>query len=127
LETQVWPLNTVEILCPEVNVRLSHIIQTTSIQGRREKQNDGSDVHLPQPQNKVITFVIVFLIALFGRFVTRGVQKHDNCFSKKSIWAHYKKCGYFFSLSRFLFSLGRFARFVLSRFWAFRNKGSSKR
>jgi hypothetical protein len=61
---------------------------------------------------------------VFGRFITRGVQKHDF-FPTKIHWAHHKECGFFF-LRFFFFSLGCFARFFLSRFWAFRNKGNSK-
>jgi hypothetical protein len=90
-------------------------------------------------KKKVVTYFILFLInfnfivyrfffkAFFGRFVTRGVQKHEkNFFPKKSIWAHHKKCG-FFSLRFFFFYPRLFCSiFFLSRFWAFRNKGSSK-
>jgi hypothetical protein len=46
-------------------------------------------------------FLICFLNRVFGRFVTRGVQNHDKKL-KKSIWAHHKKCGFFFL--RFLFN-----------------------
>jgi hypothetical protein len=48
-------------------------------------------------------------------------------FSKKSIWAHHKKCGFCF-VRFFVFFLPRLfgSILVLSRFWAFRNKGSSK-
>jgi hypothetical protein len=65
-------------------------------------------------KKKVVTYFILFLYlfllfssfcfnAFFGRFVTRGVQKHNknlfsNLFSKKSIWAHHKKCGFVFVL-----------------------------
>jgi hypothetical protein len=36
-------------------------------------------------------------IAFFGRFVARGVQKHEGKkIPKKPIWAHHKKCGFFF-------------------------------
>jgi hypothetical protein len=87
-------------------------------------------------KKKVVTYFILFLFlflffrillrAFFGRFVTRGVQKHEkHCFSKKYISAHHKKCGVFF-LRFFFFSLGCFVRFFLSRFRAFRDKGSSK-
>jgi hypothetical protein len=77
--------------------------------GRRGKKNDESDVHLPQRQKKssyllLLRFIFVFIFlstffkAFFGRFVTRGVQKHGKTFfsktRKKSIWAHHKKCGF---------------------------------
>jgi hypothetical protein len=88
-------------------------------------------------KNKVVTYSIFFLFyflcfwgflgRFFGRIVTRGVQKH-GFFFEKSIWAHHKKCG-FFPLRPPpppSFSFGCFVRFFLSRFWAFRNKGSSK-
>jgi hypothetical protein len=58
--------------------------------------------------------------------VTRGVQKHEKklfCEKIHLAWAHHKKC-VFFSLL-FLPSVVLVDIF-LSRFWVFRNKGSSK-
>jgi hypothetical protein len=68
-------------------------------------------------KKKVVAYSILFLFlflflflstfsnAFFGRFVTRGVQKHEkNLFWKKPIWAHHKKCGFFFG-PFFLFCL----------------------
>jgi hypothetical protein len=70
----------------------------------------------------IFVFFIDFFNAFFWRFVTRGVQKHEkNFFSKKSIWAHHKECGFFSPIS-FFFPLGCLVRFFLSRFWAFRSK-----
>jgi hypothetical protein len=57
--------------------------------GGRKKKNDESDVHLPQRQKKsshllcfvfvfIFIFYRIFLRAFFGRFVTRGVQKHEK-------------------------------------------------
>jgi hypothetical protein len=51
--------------------------------GPREKQNDESDVHLPQPQpqQKAVTYFLFlnrFVYRVFGRFVTRGLQKHKK-------------------------------------------------
>jgi hypothetical protein len=69
-------------------------------------------------------FIYFFLRAFFGRFVTRGVQKHEKTFfSKKSIGSSQEMRLFFppfFSPSVVLFD------FFLSRFWAFRDKGSSK-
>jgi hypothetical protein len=63
-----------------------------------------------------ILFILsTFFNALFGRFVTRGVQKHE-IFSKKSIWAHHKKCG-FFPLRFSPPSLSCFVRFFLIAFF----------
>jgi hypothetical protein len=59
--------------------------------------------------------LIVFLKAFFGRFVTRGVQKHGGKKSKKSISAHHKKCG-FFSLRFFFFLPRLFCSFFLIAF-----------
>jgi hypothetical protein len=69
----------------------------------------------PQKSSYLLTlfyFFIDFFNRVFGRFATRGLQKHDF-FPQKSIWAHHKKCGFFF-LGCF-FSLGCFARFFLNR------------
>jgi hypothetical protein len=94
--------------------------------GGRKKQNDESDVHLPQPRKKSSYLLYLFLFFIgffnrlfyrvFGRFVTRRVQKHDNnFFSKKSISAHYKKCGFFLRRVIFFLTLGCFARYFLSQ------------
>jgi hypothetical protein len=104
-----------------------HAPTPAAYKGRREKKNDESDVHLPQRQKKssyLLYFIFIFIFifyrfflkALFGRFVTRGVQKHEkNFFPKKPIWAHHKKCG-FFSLRFFFFTLGCFVRFFFIAF-----------
>jgi hypothetical protein len=106
--------------------------------GRREKKKTKVTYICRSAKKKVVTlflflflflfFIDFFLKAFFGRFVTRGVQKHEkNFFPKISIWAHHKKCG-FFPLRFFFFYPRLFCSiFFLSRFWAFRNnKGSSK-
>jgi hypothetical protein len=57
--------------------------------GRRKNNNNGSDVHMPQPQPPpqssylLGSWIFYFLFPLifcrvFGRFATRGVQKHEN-------------------------------------------------
>jgi hypothetical protein len=87
-------------------------------------------VHLPQPQKTSSYLHYFILIAssifyrVFGRFVTRGVQKHEKQNPQKNpSWLITKNVAFF---RRFFFYLGCFARFCLSRFWAFRNKGSAK-
>jgi hypothetical protein len=83
-------------------------------------------VHLPQLQKKKVVAIIgyfIFFSFIFsyrffhrvtGRFVTRGVQQSDNTFFRKNpSWLITKNA----VVSRDEFS---------SRFWAFRNKGSSK-
>jgi hypothetical protein len=45
------------------------------------------------------------LTRFFGRFVTRGVQKHEKQI-EKPIWAHHKKNGVFVSSVFVFFSLG---------------------
>jgi hypothetical protein len=92
-------------------------------------------VHLPQPQKKAVTcfilFIILFMILIYCgflgvRFVTRGVQKHENKIFKKKHLGSSKKGGFFSSVFFIFFSLGCSVRFFLSRFWGFRNKGSSR-
>jgi hypothetical protein len=76
------------------------------------------------PKKKVLTypwyfilfsldFFLDFFYRVFGRFVTRAVQKHEKeLFGNPSrLWAHHKKMWLFF-LCFFFFSLGCFARFV---------------
>jgi hypothetical protein len=107
------------------------------LKGGHGNKNDESDVHLPQRQNKsrhLLYFVFIFIFyrfflrRFFGRFVTRGVQKQGkNLFSKKNIWAHHKKCGFFFLLF-FCFSFGCFVRFFFNRvFGRFVTRGVQKR
>jgi hypothetical protein len=86
-------------------------------------------------KQKVVTCSILFLFlffyelfcAFFLAFRKKGSSKTRKKI-KKSIWAHHKKCGFFFRPFFFLFSLPRlfYSISFLSRFWAFRNKGSSK-
>jgi hypothetical protein len=85
------------------------------------------------PEKKVVTYFILFLFLffidffnrVFGRFVTRGVQKHDKKNRKNPSGLITKNAAFFYSV--FFFTLGCFARFFFNRvFWAFRNKGSSK-
>jgi hypothetical protein len=38
----------------------------------------------------------IFFLGAFWAFRNKGVQKHEKTNSKKSIWAHHKKCGFFF-------------------------------
>jgi hypothetical protein len=54
----------------------------------------------------------------------KGSLKTQKNNSRKSMWAHHKKCGVYFV--RRPPPPGCLVRFFLSRFWAFRNKGSSK-
>jgi hypothetical protein len=90
----------------------------SSNKGRRENKNDESDVHL-QPQNKSshsLHFIFIFVVFIdfvyrvFGRFVTRGVQKHggggESGLIKKKNWA------FFFPLPR-LFSSILFIAFLV--------------
>jgi hypothetical protein len=59
-----------------------------SYKGGREKKNDESEGHLPQNKKKsshLLYFIFIFIVifyrfflkAFFGRFVTRGVEKHN--------------------------------------------------
>jgi hypothetical protein len=99
------------------------------IKGRREKQMTKATYICRGDKKKVVTYSVLFLFlffmdffkVFFGRFVTRGVQKHG----KKSIWAHHKKCGFFFPQFFFPPSVVSFD-FFLSRFWAFRDKERKK-
>jgi hypothetical protein len=56
--------------------------------------SDESDVHFPQPRKTNILFKknYRFFNRVFGRFVTRGVRKHDFFGDKNrsGIWAHKK-------------------------------------
>jgi hypothetical protein len=87
-------------------------------------------------KKEVVTYFILFLFlflffmdfckAFFGRFVTRGVQKHEKKNRKNLSGLITKNAGFFPPfffppLPRLFCSI-----FCLSRFWAFRNKGSSK-
>jgi hypothetical protein len=88
-----------------------------------------SDVHLPQRYKKssyLLYFLFLFLFlflfhrfcfkTFFGRFLTRGVQKHNFCFPpEKSIWLITKNT-FFFRPFFFFFSLGCFVRFFLIAF-----------
>jgi hypothetical protein len=67
--------------------------QHQAAKGGRENKVDESDVHLPQPPKKssyLLRFVFIFIFIfsidffyrVFGRFVTRGVQKHEKTFHK---------------------------------------------
>jgi hypothetical protein len=80
----------------------------------------------------LLLFLFLFYLKLFnrvfvfGRFVTRGVQKHHFFFfSEKSISAHHKKCGFF--SSDFFFSLGCFLDFFNRVFGRFITRGVQKR
>jgi hypothetical protein len=66
------------------------------IKGGGEKKNDESDVHLPQRKKKssyLLYFIFIFIFifnrflleAFLGRFVTRGIQKHEKNFFPKKI------------------------------------------
>jgi hypothetical protein len=57
---------------------------------------------------------MAFLKALFGRFVTRGDQKHEKTIPKKSIWAHHKKCGFFSSVVFFRLRVVLFDLFFIA-------------
>jgi hypothetical protein len=68
-----------------------HLLAPSSREG--VKKNDESGVHLPQLQNKssyllyfifISFFIIDFFYRVFGRFVTRGVQKRDKNFFQKN-------------------------------------------
>jgi hypothetical protein len=105
-------------------------LPTQEPKGGQEKRADESDVQLPQPQKKVVAhffFIFLLLCRIFyrvlGRFVRRGVQKHEEkkCHKNPSGLIT-KNVGVFSSV--FFPPLGCFARFFLSRFWAFRKKGS---
>jgi hypothetical protein len=91
-------------------------------------KNDEIDVHLPKPTKKVVTYFVlgvIFLIAFFGRFVARGVQKHEKKIPKKSISAHQKSAAFFpsvFFLSPPVVSL----RFVFIAFARARGCGSAQ-
>jgi hypothetical protein len=61
-------------------------------------------------------FYRVYFYRVFGRFVTRRVQKHDKLFSKKFDLAHHKKCGLVFPPVFPPSALGCFARFFLIAF-----------
>jgi hypothetical protein len=79
--------------------------------GRKaQKQNGESDVHLPQRKKKVSTATFfsppIFFKALFGRFVARGVQKHERKKKRKSPSGLITKNAGFFS-SVFCFFLPR--------------------
>jgi hypothetical protein len=69
----------------------------------------------------------IYVIAFLGRFLTRGVQKHDKrvFFPKKSIWALQKMWLVFPPFS--FFSPSVVLLDFLSRFRAFRNKRSNKK
>jgi hypothetical protein len=99
-----------------------------SKRGGRGKKNDESDVHFPQLQKRkqLIIFSLICFYRVFGRFVTRGVQKHEKTFvfEKVHLGSSQKNAGFFSSIV--FSSLGCFARFFLSRSWAFHGKGSSK-
>jgi hypothetical protein len=71
-------------------------------------------------------FRFVICYRIFGRFVTRGVQKHDKKFPKKSIWAHHQKRGLFLSVFSPFFSGGRFARLFYRVFGRFVTRGVQK-
>jgi hypothetical protein len=105
---------------------------------------DGSDVHLRSPKKRrllatcffyyiyidIYLFFIDFFCHVFGRSVvlTRGNQKHDPKKTKKTIWAHHKKRGFFFLRPPgIFFSLGCFARFFYRVFGRFVTRRVQKR
>jgi hypothetical protein len=60
-----------------------------------------------------LDFFLGFVYRIFERVATKGVEKHGKkLYIKKSIRAHYKKCG-LFSPPFFLFSFGYFGQFFL--------------
>jgi hypothetical protein len=89
-------------------------------------------------KKKVVTYFILFLFyfyflsiffkGVFWAFRNKGSSKTRKNFSpKKSIWAHHKKCGFFF-LRFFFFTLGCFVRFFFNRvFGRFVTRGVQKR
>jgi hypothetical protein len=96
---------------------------TPSTKEGRGNKNDESDVHLPQRWKKsgylITYFIFIFIfivIFIFYRFLFEAL------FSKKSIWVITKNA--FFFLRFFSSSSVVLLDFFLSRFWAFRNKGS---
>jgi hypothetical protein len=91
----------------------------------------GSGVYQPQPQKKVesrsFAPPLVFYRVFFA-FRNKGSSKTRNELfwahhPKKSIWAHHNKCGFF---SPFFFSPSVVLLDLFGRFWACRNKGTSK-
>jgi hypothetical protein len=98
--------------------------------GGREKQNDESDVHLPRHQKKssyLLHFFYQFVYRVFLGVLCQGEFKNAKTkVSKKNPSGLITKNAAFFP-PFFFFILPRlFGSIFLSRFWAFRNKGSSK-
>jgi hypothetical protein len=81
------------------------------------------------PKTKAVTYFILFLFLsifyrVFGSFVTRRVQKHDKTFPQKIyLGSSQQKVGFFSSV--FFCPSVVLLGFVLSRFWAYLDKGSS--
>jgi hypothetical protein len=65
-------------------------------------------------------FLMDFFNRVFGRFVTRGVQKHDNLFSKNPAGLITKNVAFFPSV--FCSPSVVLLAFFYRVFWAFRNK-----
>jgi hypothetical protein len=67
--------------------------------GRRQKKMTKVTYICCSTKKQVVTYSLffssIFFNALFGRFITRGVQKHEKQIPKKSIWAHHTKCFFF--------------------------------
>jgi hypothetical protein len=83
---------------------------------------------LPQPQKQIVTyFISFFFLRAFGRFVTTGVQKHEKYFFRKKASGLITKDVAFFSSVLFFPPSWLLCSIFLSRFWAFRNKGSTKK
>jgi hypothetical protein len=74
-------------------------------QGGREKKMTKATYICRSAKKKVVTYFILFLFlflsiflrAVFGRFVTRGVQKHEKLFFRKSPSRLITKNAVFFS------------------------------
>jgi hypothetical protein len=93
----------------------------------REKKDDKSDVHLPQPPKKssyLLLFSIDFVLSRFWECRNKGSKKHEKL-KKKFIWAHHKECG--FGSLDFFVPPRLFCSIFYITFWAFRNKGVQKR
>jgi hypothetical protein len=107
-----------------------------STRGAVKKKRTEATYICCSAKTKAVTFLyfifififIDFFNALFGRFVTKEFKNtKKNFFRRKSIGAHHKKIWLFFRPFFFFFFLPQlFGSIFLSRFWAFRNKGSSK-
>jgi hypothetical protein len=98
---------------------------------RRQKKTRKCRTFAAALKKKVVTysfflfFPSIFLNAFFGRFVTRGVKKHGKFVQNNPSGLITKNVFFFVRFLSFSPSVVWFD-FCLSRFWAFRNKGSSK-